>query len=38
MGLAEVVAAELADKKPTVIRRYTNEILKNQMSKRTMHD
>ncbi|MDF0596316.1 ATP-binding protein [Psychromarinibacter halotolerans] len=38
MGLAEVVAAELADKKPTVIRRYTNEILKNQMSKRTMND
>jgi len=38
MALAEVVAAELADKKPTAVRRYTNEILKNQMSKRIMND
>ncbi|MEP2682244.1 MAG: ATP-binding protein [Sulfitobacter sp.] len=36
MALAEVVAAELADKKPTAIRRYTNEILRNQMSKGVM--
>ncbi len=36
MALAEVVAAELADKKPTAIRRYTNEILRNQMSKGAM--
>lgn len=36
MALAEVVAAELADKKPAAIRRYTNEILRNQMSKGAM--
>lgn len=38
MALAEVVAGELADKNPTAVRRYTNEILKNQMSKRLMDD
>lgn len=38
MALAEVVASELADKKPTAIRRYTNEILKNQMSKKFIND
>lgn len=37
MALAEVVAGELADKNPGTVRRYTNEILKNQMSKRLMH-
>jgi len=37
MALAEVVAGELADKNPAAVRRYTNEILKNQMSKRFMH-
>lgn len=37
MALAEVVAAELADKKPAAVRRYTNEILKNQMSKRIIN-
>lgn len=37
MALAEVVASELADKNPAAVRRYTNEILKNQMSKRLMH-
>lgn len=36
MALAEVVAAELADNKPTAIRRYTNEILRNHMSKGAM--
>ncbi|MBR9901832.1 MAG: ATP-binding protein [Rhodospirillales bacterium] len=36
MALAEVVAGELADKNPSAIRRYTNEILRNQMSKRLM--
>ena len=38
MALAEVVASELADRKPSAVRRYTNEILKNQMSKRLMND
>ena len=38
MALAEVVAVELADKKPAAVRRYTNEILKNQMSKRIIND
>ena len=37
MALAEVVASELADKNPAAVRRYTNEILKNQMSKRIMN-
>ncbi|MCY4301462.1 MAG: ATP-binding protein [Aestuariivita sp.] len=37
MALAEVVAGELADKNPAAVRRYTNEILKNQMSKRLMN-
>lgn len=34
MALAEVEAGELADRNPSAIRRFTNEILKNQMSKR----
>jgi hypothetical protein len=38
MALAEVVAVELADKKPAAIRRHTNEILKNQMSRMIIHD
>lgn len=38
MALAEVVAGELADTKPAAVRHYTNEILKNQMSKRVMND
>lgn len=38
MALAEVVAAELADKKHNAVRRITNEILKNQMSKRFMNE
>lgn len=38
MALAEVVAAEVADKKHNAIRRITNEILKNQMSKRFMNE
>jgi len=37
MALAEVIAGELADKNPAAVRRYTNEILKNQMSKRLMY-
>ncbi|MDV6328553.1 ATP-binding protein [Idiomarina sp. Sol25] len=38
MSLAEVVAAELADKRPAVIRRYTNEILRNQMSRMVINE
>lgn len=38
MALAEIVAAELADKKPTAVRRYANEILKDQMSRGVMDD
>lgn len=38
MALAEVVAGELADKNPSAVRRYTNEILRSQMSKRLMHE
>lgn len=38
MALAEVVATELADKKPSSIRRYTNEILKNQLARRVIGD
>ena len=34
MALAEVEAGELADRNPSAIRRFTNEILRNQMSKR----
>lgn len=38
MALAEIVAVELGDTKPSAIRRYTNEILKNQMKKRISND
>ncbi|MYE91599.1 ATP-binding protein [Candidatus Poribacteria bacterium] len=34
MALAEIVAGELADRHPSAIRRFTNEILRNQLSKR----
>lgn len=34
MALAEVEAGELAERHPSAIRRFTNEILKNQLSKR----
>ncbi len=34
MALAEVEVGELADRNPSAIRRFTNEILRNQMSKR----
>lgn len=34
MALAEVAAGELADRHPSAVRRFTNEILRNQMSKR----
>ncbi|MCF8880518.1 ATP-binding protein [Hyphobacterium sp. SN044] len=34
MALAEVEAGELADRNPSAVRRFTNEILRNQMSKR----
>ena len=34
MAIAEVLAGELADRHPSAIRRLTNEILRNQMSKR----
>ncbi|WP_136659418.1 ATP-binding protein [Nitratireductor sp. XY-223] len=34
VALAEVAASELGDHHPSTIRRFTNEILKNQMSKR----
>ncbi|WP_075996164.1 ATP-binding protein [Salaquimonas pukyongi] len=34
MALAEIEAVELADRNPSAIRRFTNEILRNQMSKR----
>ena len=33
MGLAEVVAAELAERNPAVIRRFTGEILRNRLSR-----
>lgn len=36
MALAEVEAGELADRNPSAIRRFTNEILRNQMSKRLL--
>jgi len=38
MALAEVVAAECADRQPAAVRNYINEILKHQMSKRIMDD
>lgn len=38
MALSEVEAGELADRNPSAIRRFTNEILKNQMSKRLYDD
>jgi hypothetical protein len=34
MALAEVAATELADRHPSAVRRFTNEILKTQMSRR----
>ena len=33
MALAEIAAGERADRNPSAVRRYTNEILKNQLSK-----
>ncbi|MCR6631485.1 MAG: ATP-binding protein [Magnetospirillum sp.] len=38
MALAEVAATELADRHPSAVRRYTNEILKNQLSRRVTDD
>lgn len=38
MGLAEVVAGELADKKPAAVRRYVNEILKTHMARRIINE
>lgn len=38
MALAEVAAGELADRNPSAVRRYTNEILRKQMSRRVMDD
>lgn len=38
MALAEVAATELADRHPSAVRRFTNEILRNQMSKRVIND
>lgn len=34
MALAEIAAGELAERNPSAIRRFTNEILRNQLSKR----
>ena len=38
MALAEVAAGERADRNPAAVRRYTNEILKNQLSKPIAND
>lgn len=38
MALAEIQAGELADRNPYAIRRFTNEILRNQMSRRVTDD
>ena len=38
LALSEVAAGELAERHPSSIRRFTNEILKNQMSRRVMHE
>lgn len=38
MALAEVQAGENADRNPSAIRRFTNEILRNQMSRRISDD
>lgn len=38
MALSEVAASELADRHPSAIRRFTNEILRNQLSKRIIDD
>lgn len=38
MALAEVVAGELADKHPSSIRHFTNEILRNYFSRRVIDD
>ena len=37
MALAEVAATELADRHPSAVRRFTNEILKSQMSRRVLN-
>ena len=36
MALAEVEAGELAERHPSAVRRFTNEILKNQLSKKVL--
>jgi len=38
MSLAEIVAGESADRHPSAIRRFTNEILKNNMSQRVFDE
>ena len=38
MSLAEIAASELADRNPSSVRRFTNEILKNQLSKPVAND
>lgn len=38
MALAEVVATELADRNPSAVRRFTNEILRNHMSRAISDD
>ncbi|MBN9504742.1 MAG: ATP-binding protein [Altererythrobacter sp.] len=37
LALAEVAATELADRHPSAVRRFTNEILKTQMSRRMIN-
>ena len=38
MALSEVAAGELADRNPSAVRRFTNEILRTQLSKRILDD
>jgi hypothetical protein len=38
LALAEVIASELAERSPTSIRRFSNEILKTSMSKHISHE
>ena len=38
MALAEIAASERADRNPSAVRRFTNEILKNQLSKPIAND
>lgn len=38
MALAEIAAGERADRNPAAVRRYTNEILKNQFSRPIAND